>query len=152
MLNQYFRDSLQAFFILLFGGAIYVLFRSDEIYFIDWLLSQKTGPFLTEARSITLKFSSSLPHWFMFSLPDALCMLSLSLSMLNFWKNESYRSLMIWSILIPFIALLWEFAQYFNFLKGTFDWVDIYCYLIATALIFLKLKTIIYEKTITKIN
>lgn len=149
---QYARELLPAFFTLFFGGTIYVLFRSDDIYFIDWLINQKIGPSLIEARSISIKFRSSLPHWFLFSLPDALWMLSLSLLMLNFWKNESFQNQMIWSILVPLIALLWEFAQYFNFLKGTFDWVDIHCYLIATTIIFLKLKTIKHEKTNAKIN
>ena len=136
-----FKDFLPACLILFFGGTIYVFFRSDKIYFIEWLLSLKIGPFLNDARTITLVYSNYLPHWFLFSLPDALWMLSLALLVLNFWKNESYQILITWVILILFIALLLEFAQYFNLMKGTFDWTDIFCYFIATILILFKLKS-----------
>ena len=136
-----FKDFLPACLVLFFGGTIYVLFRSDKIYFIEWLLSLKIGPFLNDARTITLIYSNYLPHWFLFSLPDALWMLSLALLVLNFWKNESYQILITWVILILFIALLLEFAQYSNLMKGTFDWTDIFCYFIATILILFKLKS-----------
>jgi hypothetical protein len=128
------------------------LFRSDEIYFIEWLLNQKFGEFIFQIRAYSLKFGNSLPEWFLFSLPDALWLLSLATLLLNLWKQESIQNQWMIAILIPLIAIFWEFGQFFKVLSGTFDWVDIEFYIISSAIIFFKLKSIKHEKTNVKIN
>lgn len=132
---------------LLLGLGIYVFFRSSQVYFNKWLLNQKLGIDLQWVRTYTLQWGKFLPDWFLYSLPDALWMISLGTFIYNIWKNEPKVNLLIWSMITPIIAVTWEIAQGLKFIKGTFDLVDILFYLIVTAIIMIKLKTNKYEKT-----
>lgn len=145
--NQSIKIILLPLIILFLGSLIYVLFRSADIFFIEWLLKQNNCRAILEIRSISLRFSGSFPNWFLYSLPDALWLLSFAILMLNIWKNESYISTFIWAILVPLLAIIWEFAQFFNLLIGTFDWMDVCLYLVVECFTFFKLKTIYNEKT-----
>jgi hypothetical protein len=132
---------------LILGVGIYVFFRSSQVYFNKWLLNQKLGFDLQWMRTYTFPLGNFLPDWFLYSLPDALWMISLCTFTHNIWKNEPKVYLLFWSMITPTIALTWEIAQGLKFINGTFDWVDILFYLIVTAIIMIKLKTTIYEKT-----
>lgn len=89
-----------------------------------------------------------LPECLIYSLPDALWMLSLSTLIHTIWKDESTKSLLIWSLLTPIIAFSWEMAQGLKLIKGTFDWIDILFYGLVTITIIFNLKTTKDEKTI----
>jgi hypothetical protein len=132
---------------LILGLGIYVFFRSGQVFLNKWLLNQNLGFDLHWIRSFTLQICEFLPDWFLFSLPDALWMLSLSTLIHDIWKNEPKVNLLFWSMITPIIAVTWEIAQGLKFISGTFDWVDILFYLIVTAIINFKLKTNKYEKT-----
>lgn len=132
---------------LILGLGIYIFFRSGQVHFNKWLLNQNLGFDLHWIRSFTLQICEFLPDWFLFSLPDALWMLSLSTLIHDIWKNEPKVNLLFWSMITPIIAVTWEIAQGLKFISGTFDWVDILFYLIVTAIINFKLKTNKYEKT-----
>jgi hypothetical protein len=132
---------------LILGLGIYIFFRSGQVYFNKWLLNQNLGFDLHWIRSFTLQICEFLPDWFLFSLPDALWMFSLSTLIHDIWKNEPKVNLLFWSMITPIIAVTWEIAQGLKFISGTFDWVDILFYLIVTAIINFKLKTNKYEKT-----
>ena len=132
---------------LILGLGIYVFFRSGQVYFNKWLLNQNLGFDLHWIRSFTLQICEFLPDWFLFSLPDALWMLSLSTLIHDIWKNEPKVNLLFWSMITPIIAVTWEIAQGLKFISGTFDSADILFYLIVTAIINFKLKTNKYEKT-----
>lgn len=131
---------------LILGLGIYVFFRSSQLYFNKWLLNQKLGFDLQWMRTYSLQLGKFLPEWFLYSLPDALWMISLGTFIHNIWKNEPKQNLLFWSIITPIIALTWEIAQGMKFINGTFDWVDILFYLLITAILIHKLKTTKYEK------
>ncbi len=132
---------------LLLGLGIYVFFRSSEVYFNKWLLNQKLGIDIQWIRTYTLQWVKFLPDWFLYSLPDALWMISLGTLIYNIWKNELKVNLFIWSMITPIIAVTWEIAQGLKYINGTFDWIDILFYLMVTVIIIIKLKTTKNEKT-----
>lgn len=133
---------------LLLGGLIYILFRSNTLYINNWLLNHNLGFDLQIIRTYTLPTRAYLPEWLIYSFPDALWMLSLSTLIHTIWKDEPTKSLIIWSLITPIIALSWEIAQGLKLIKGTFDWVDILFYGLVTITIYFNLKTTKDEKTI----
>jgi hypothetical protein len=133
---------------LLLGGLIYILFRSNKLYVNKWLLNHTLGFELQSIRTYTLSIRDYLPEWLIYSLPDALWMLSLSTLTHNIWKDESKKNRIIWSLIPLMIAVSWEVAQGLKLIKGTFDWIDILFYGLVTITIIFNLKTTKDEKTI----
>jgi hypothetical protein len=133
---------------LLLGVLIYVLFRSNKLYVNKWLLNHTLGFELQRIRTFTLSIRDYLPEWLIYSLPDALWMLSLSTLIYNIWKDESKKNQILWSLFPPIIAISWEVAQRLKLINGTFDWVDLLFYGLVTITLIFKLKTTRYEKTI----
>ena len=50
--------------------------------------------------------------------------------MLTIWDGWVTRGNLIWFLVIPGLAMASEVLQYFGWIQGTFDWVDLLCYLV----------------------
>ena len=70
------------------------------------------------------------PKWVIYSLPDGLWMFSGTSLILNVWGNSINKQSIFWILMIPFIAILFEFLQLIHLMRGTFDIIDIVIYLI----------------------
>jgi hypothetical protein len=134
-------------FVFLFGGLIYVLFRTDSIRFFDYLTYVGLDESLSIIRSITLPMNQFIPEWVIYSLPDGLWLFSFSLLVNLIWSREDRLRFWFWTLLFPCTAIIWELGQAFQVISGTFDWIDTFIYLTVTFLIIYRNQTIKYEKT-----
>lgn len=117
---------------LLIGGLIYLTFRQD-ILALQYI---KNCEWLKSIR-VEIHSNSLFINWIIYSLPDALWYYSLLSFMVIFYeKTILSRFLGSIAILLPF---MWEFSQYFHFISGTYDNIDLIFYLI-TLIIFLCFK------------
>ena len=122
---------------LAFGSLIYVFFRDSNLILFKWLEKiYISGPIFL-VRSFTYPISIYLPNWFLYSLPDGLWIFSLISILLIIWKNTISKHNLFWFILIPTTVILLEIGQFFGFIAGTFDLMDIIFYLLGTILPFL---------------
>ena len=137
---------LGSFFMLLLGGMIYILFRSNDLIMFTWFNKINLSELLSKWRLYFVPLKNHLPNWFLFSLPDGLWVLSFGLSMNKIWKNDSQMQIWFWSMILPFIAIISELGQIFKLVPGTFDWVDLLFYFIAIFLITKINKSNNYEK------
>lgn len=120
------------FLPLMIGGLIYIIFRSGNLLMFKWFKFLNIDHFISKTRLFNT--SDSFPNWFQYSLPDGLWILSYVLIMTEIWNKKITIHNLFWIIIIPVIAILSEFFQYFGLIKGTFDFLDILFYIIGAAL------------------
>jgi len=125
---------------------IYIFFRSSSIPIVYWF----------ERNEVVSYYSShpfiQLPNWVLYSLPDGLWLLSYEFIITYLWKYQIKNKLYLsFTIGLPLFACSCELFQINGIIKGTFDILDLICYIFA-CLIGLSycyyIKTKIYGKEI----
>lgn len=125
---------------LLIGGCIYLLFRDPSLIFFGWI--DDLG-FLNEVKAwqlTTAPLKSVLPEWILFSLPDGLWLFSYVCLMLHLWRKSMPWPGLIWTLALPTLAVLFELIQSMVDTLGTFDWLDLLFYLMASIIPFVLFK------------
>jgi hypothetical protein len=122
MKNQ-LKVLLLALFCLWFGVLIYATLRPADL-----LLNQWIAPVGGElARSLLLTYFShiSIPPWIIYSLPDGLWMLSLTLCILMIWNFNLHRQSITWLAIAGLTGITIELSQGLHALPGSFDTGDL---------------------------
>lgn len=113
---------------LTLGGLAYVIFRPKSLVMFDWFEQMGIMPFVNQLRqeygSITLN------DFWLNSVPAGLWLFSYLYVIDSIWqqKNLLYKYFLY---LLPFAAIASEFLQLTSLVPGTFDIVDVLCYLLA---------------------
>lgn len=76
--------------------------------------------------------SWNVPEWAVYSLPDGLWLFSYCLFIGCIWDFDLKGCLFVLTIL-PIYAISHEIMQYLHLVSGTFDWMDLFAYLMAFA-------------------
>lgn len=116
-----------AFLIFVVGGCIYIAFRSTTLRMFGWFDDLGLHDFILGVRSSSS--SIHMPEIIRFCIPDGLWTMSYILFMDAIWSPDVKRQL-IFCCIIPLIGSLSEILQYFGVVKGTFDVVDLSCYIV----------------------
>lgn len=123
-----------SFFLLLIGGLIYVIYRSDSLLMFEWF--KKIG-IITNVVDLREYFSPFLlPKWIIYSFPDGLWLLSYMLLVDVLWGEDYGNLYLFWLLILPAIALISELMQLVLSQLGTFDIIDLMCYSVAILLFF----------------
>ncbi len=125
------------FLTLLFGGLIYVLFRTATLKMFGWYETIGLGGLTNRMRKLTFQFANELPEWILFSLPDGLWIFSYVCLMLAVWQNSISFKNAFWVLIIPILAIGSEIGQLFGFVVGTFDLTDLLFYILGMTLPFI---------------
>jgi len=112
-----------ALLALLAGGMIYLLWRKDTLLMFAWVDAFGLLDPLGAVRHGVSAFS--LPHWVVFSLPNALWLFSGLLILDAIWGSHRSVSRLLWSAALGLIAVGAEAGQALRVLPGTFDWQDV---------------------------
>jgi len=117
-------------FMLLTGGVlIYSVTRSESIYLNQWLAHIANGKVNLFLQGLFQ--NAQIPQWIIYSLPDALWMLALTLVMLLIWDFRLHKKSIPWIASAIVAGILFEIAQGFHIVRGTFDIVDLMFILVA---------------------
>ena len=119
---------------ILFGGVIYIAFRSSSIILFKWIDYIALIDPVENLRIVTLPYKEYLPDWFLYSLPDGLWMFSYSCVVLVIWKREITKYSLLWWLSLPMIAVFCEVLQYYHYINGTFDIIDIIFFIFGSLL------------------
>ena len=119
---------------ILFGGVIYIAFRSSNIILFKWIDYIVLIDPVENLRIVTLPYKEYLPDWFLYSLPDGLWMFSYSCIVLVIWKRKITKYSLLWLLSLPMISILFEVLQYYNYFNGTFDIIDIVFFIFGSLL------------------
>ena len=116
---------------LFFGGMIYILWRTETLFMFCWFDRLGLDGVIAWLRDSAEPFSVYLPDWFIFSIPNALWFFS-GLILYDFiWGENSSECKLFWLSVFFVIAVGSEVAQAFQFIPGTFDYLDILFMIIA---------------------
>lgn len=119
-----------AYILLFIGSMIYLSFRSTTLLLFEWCRFLGLDCYINFFRSFVCKIQPS--NFIIYNLPGGMWLLSYMLLINVIWANEKgniYYRLFLYSL--PIITLYSEVAQLFSFVPGTFDILDIICYLFA---------------------
>ena len=128
---------------LIIGGMLYLGYRCQELLMFKWANFLGLSSIVSSWR----KFCSQnpLPEWCCNALPDGLWLLSYILLINLIWDDRTWKS-RIWKYALPTIAITSELMQILNPYFGTFDIMDLTCYMGAVILFELKCITQWKEK------
>jgi hypothetical protein len=106
---------------MLTGGMIYVLWRSESLLMFSWFDALGIGPTVRMFREHAAPHAHALPHFIVFSLPQALWLFSGILFFRCIWPTGSRGSYMLWTGVFVAIAFGFELGQLLNVVPGCFE-------------------------------
>jgi hypothetical protein len=112
---------IQVVIPLTIGILIYFLFR--EVPIID---NYRFFPII----------KGSEATWVSTNLPDALWLYSLNSAIVCIWNHNEKISIIVWLNISLFFSIFMEFLQLINFIDGTFDFNDIFFYILSSIIFF----------------
>jgi hypothetical protein len=110
---------------LLAGGIIYILFRTSEPVFFNWIRAAGLENLLSLARNNSLSLTPHLPGWVVYSLPNGLWAFAYAFLITAIWSGSKSLLKYFWMGSIPFLVLGFEILQLAGFIPGTFSIQDI---------------------------
>lgn len=136
----YMRSVLKsslAIVLLIFGGFIYVVFRSEDLLMFNWFRSLGLN-------SVVIKLRDSyglmnIHDWVKYNIPAGLWLFSYMLIIDSIWENGYNSTYKFFITILPVFAIISEVMQFFQILPGTFDIMDMIIYVFAIFL-FLTIK------------
>ncbi len=115
---------------LLIGGLIYILFRTESLVMFKWFTFINIDHPIELLRETTIPIMENFPSWFIYSFPDALWIFSYMSITLLIWRNEINKQNYFWIFIMPIISILSEVGQLLNIIPGTFDFIDLFFYVL----------------------
>lgn len=123
--NSSIKAILLSIIAICAGASVYILFRPAEASFLNWFTFLESGHWLHALRDRSLSFSSLLPQWLLFSLPNGLWALAYTLLILTIWRGSRAFLKYFWYLSIPLLVFGFEILQLNGALRGAFCLNDI---------------------------
>ena len=136
------KKTMIAFIPVILGGIIYAIYRTENLKMFKWFKELGIYNEIKNIRDNDGVKTVKMPDWIIYSLPDALWLLSLNFIILIFWKFKINKHSIIWIISTTIIGLYSEIGQYLKIIPGTFDYKDLISLIIAIIVPFLFLKNL----------
>ena len=121
------------------GGAIYILWRSNQLRVFSWIDSLGLSSLVSSIRVTALPIKNQVPAFLLYSLPDGLWTFAVTSCMIIIWKGQRGLLRAFWVSIGAFLALASELAQSLCLIPGAFTLLDVMFYLIGISLAFLLL-------------
>ena len=110
---------------LLVGILIYIFLRPDDLIYNDLFSSPI---------KIKINTNSKVVNFLVYSLPNGLWSMSFSQLIFHIYKIRSLKTILLSSVML-FVGIIIELLQYQSFINGTFDFNDIFSYIISYLII-----------------
>lgn len=114
--------------LLATGSLIYLLFRSKTLYIYVWCKSLGLSAIIDAFRKNVQNWNVS--DFVRFSLPDGFYCAAYVLMIDAIWHDDKRKVKYILLSLVPIITIVSEILQFYGVVRGTFDEMDLFCYLI----------------------
>lgn len=112
-----------SFSTLFIGGVLYLMCRSECLVMFDWCKAIGIYPFIKQLRP-----QGDFDSWWFYSLPDGLWLFSYIILIGAIWTFDMRKSL-LFSVPLIVIAIGSELLQIQHIVRGTFDIIDLLCYI-----------------------
>ena len=129
--------------LLMFGGMIYVLFRSRQTLLLKIADTTPLSHTLTDIRGAVASWQPS--GWVVYSLPGALWAGAYVLIIHSLMHSLEPAIRWKWASVIPLLGVFSELGQAAGIVPGTFDMLDLAGYLLPLVIYSLYVKSIIQK-------
>jgi hypothetical protein len=119
---------------LIAGSLLYMLARPRGLIAFGWFAAVGLGDALAKVRAAVLPFTTALPSFVRFSVPDGLWAFAFTRAMILVWSGTWSRASAPWILLAPMVAIGSELGQGLRIVPGTFDVVDLLSVTLGSAL------------------
>ena len=129
---------------IILGGLIYLLTRPDSLLMFDWL--HKIG--LSENIAIIraeLRINDFVQNWIIYNSPAWIWTFSLTVLIGIIWNYKINKDSLSFLLIPSFLGMLSEIFQKTELLNGTFDFIDLFLYLIGGISGLIIIKSINYK-------
>lgn len=109
---------------------IYVFTRTTDLYIYDWLEINSL------IHNIQNHFNYQFPQYIKYNLPDALWLFSYLMLLHAIWNDSKSKIKLIFAGMFCLCAIISEIFQYYHWILGTFDPIDILSYIGVSILYF----------------
>jgi len=124
-----------ALFPFVLGFTIYTLWRSTKLLMFRAYQQAGLYPSILALRAHTSGVKHLIPGPILYSVPDALWVYGATAALGYLWLSHPGRyTRLFWTLLPVSIGVGSEFGQLFRLVTGTFDWMDVSCYVVAGTL------------------
>lgn len=120
------------FVALTIGGLIYIQYRSESLLMFDWFRDLNISDFIASIRNNAEE--SNVYGWVIYNMPAGLWLFAYLLIIEAIWGKDKNFLCMCYLYILPILAIVSELMQYFGFLPGTFDYLDLLSYVSAILL------------------
>lgn len=110
------------------GAVIYLLFRPRHLVGFHLIDLLGLGSFCDQIRGMAV--GVRLPEFVVYCLPNGLWSASYILLIDVVFQSQTLLKRMVWASIIPLSGILTEVLQYFGLCPGTFDIIDLLCYMV----------------------
>jgi len=129
---------------IIVGGLIYLLTRPDSLLMFDWLKKIGLAENIAIIRS-KLKINDLLQNWIIYNSPAWIWTFSLTVLLGIIWNYKINKDSLIILLIPSFLGILFEILQKTKLINGTFDFIDLFLYLIGGISGLLIIKSINYK-------
>ncbi len=133
--------------LLIGGGLIYIAFRSVSLRMFGWFDTLGIIEVIDEMRLLSEGLSPN--HFILYNLPDLLWITSYLLFVNALIPRIDRGLYLFWVLFMPVLAIVHELMQGFGLAVGSFDYIDLLCYILPTAI---NIITINFSKFNIKLN
>lgn len=114
--------------LLLTGGLIYLLFRPTTLLLFRVTAWLGLTPVIYEVRKTATNWHTC--EFVVYCLPNGLWALAYILVTDSLLQGYSIKTRLLVGSMIPLIGAFSELLQSTGLLRGTFDWLDLACYMV----------------------
>lgn len=122
------KRTVTALVLFLMGAVIYLLFRPRSLVGFTALDLMGLGPWADQMRQAAMGWS--IPEFVVYCLPNGLWSTSYILLIDVLLATQSRRVRILVASIIPLLGAVSEVLQAFALCPGTFDVLDLCCYLV----------------------
>ncbi len=133
---------------IIFGGLIYLLTRPDSLLMFDWLNKIGLAENIAILRS-KLRINDFLQNWIIYNSPAWIWTFSLTVLLGIIWNYKINKDSLVVLLTPTFLGILSEILQKTELINGTFDFIDLFLYLIGGISGLLIIKSINYKHKIS---
>jgi hypothetical protein len=126
------------------GGLIYLLTRPDSLLMFDWLNKIGLAENIAIIRS-ELRINDLLQNWIIYNSPAWIWTFSLTVLLGTIWNYKINKDSLIILLIPSLLGVLSEIYQKTKLINGTFDFIDLFLYLIGGISGLLIIKSINYK-------
>jgi len=117
---------LHGFIPVFIGSMIYVIWRGTSLLMFRWFDYLHLTGVVATLRNLAFE----VPEWVIYNLPNGLWSYSFLFILTYIWFDSKAKARYLWMSLVPLLSIGSELGQFFGFIPGTFDVVDLIFYML----------------------